>query len=152
MKKILKFIGSILWLASVFTVVFALLIHYRGTFVGNTGLFAIAMWTFLLIFVCYTPYYLYTLFSHTLYLTEEEIKRKIAFLDKQIDVYDLSARRHAQATKQCFTDLQELKERCKLKSQEEKLADVDAFFDNKPLDPVLQNLRQNLLDYIQKYG
>lgn len=152
MKTILKIIGAVLWVISGMMLTIALALNYKAGFQGNQNAFTFLVWVFLIVFVCYTPLYLGTIFSNTMYMREDEIRSLRVTLHNR--------NREAIKVKRDYgTRLLEFGEKIHMlnidnlvKTKEEKMKEVDTLFNNVPLDDTTQLLRDRVLTYIRENG
>jgi hypothetical protein len=150
MSKFLKVIGILLWVVSGFSTTFVLMIgELNGV---KVGVFDLVKWTFALSFVFTSPYYLWTIFSNTLFLSEKKIRELKLELQNKISKYNDAAVEYSRTTKKCFLDVQELKDYLNIKSKEERVKDIDSLFDNIPITDEIRELRYKVLKYIQENG
>ena len=152
MKTILKIIGAVLWVISGMMLTFALALNYKAGFQGNQNAFTFLVWVFLIVFVCYTPLYLGTIFSNTMYMREDEIRslryklhtRNRELIAKKRDYHN---RLEEFGYKIHLLNIDNL-----AKTKEEKVREVDTLFNNVPLDETTQLLRDRVLTYIRENG
>lgn len=150
--KTIKVIGTIMWVLATFMLGMALFVDYVQGFNGNVPVFHFLVIVFTVVFVTMTPIYLHMVYSNTMYLNEKGIqglKRKL--LDK-IDECNTAAVGYSQATKKCFSDVQDLKDYLHIKSKDERIKEADDLFNNVPLDYPTNLIREKVLTYILENG
>ncbi len=150
MSKILKVIGLLLWIGSGYMMVFALMVRdLNGV---DAGIFDILKWTFAVAFVFASPYYLWTIFDNSLFLSQKGILELRIKLKTSIENHNDMARSYYEAMSQNSKTLNDMMDFIKYKDKSQRVKEIDELFDNNPMTDEIRELRYKVLKYIQNNG